>query len=179
MKNVIKGLGLLALLVVIVLTFSGCSLPENKPTVQETEQKTVEENQQSLLTRVPAPKLETSLERENIKKRLELFNQQSKISYIYFLSYGRIVAYHVVEGKISSGNKRMTTNQKLENGDGTQGNMDFVVESPSLDGTYGHSGDYIFFWTTEGIYIQWNGEYMLSDEPLILTVDPLLVREIK
>lgn len=163
---------------IMLLTMNGCS-GSNPSTVQEKEQQTVEQNQQTLLNRVPAPQLDTSLERINIKKRLELFNNESKISYIYLIDYGRVVAYYVVEGKISSGGKRLTTNQKLENGDGVQGTMDFVVESPSLDGTYGRSDSYIFFWTTNSVYVQWGGNYLLSDEPLKITIKPALVREIK
>ena len=37
----------------------------------------------------------------------------------------------------------------------------------------------IFFFTTEGAYVEWVGDYMMSDQPLKLTTQPELVREIK
>lgn len=36
---------------------------------------------------------------------------------------------------------------------------------------------YIF--TTEGAYVEWKGDYMMSDQPLKLTTQPELVRQIK
>ena len=156
---------------------TGCNV-ENE-SVQKTEQKKVEENQNKLSNAVPLPKLTTSLERINIKKRLELFDNENKISYIYLISYGKVMGFYTIKGKVSSGSKRLTTNQKLVNGDRGDNYGDFVMESPSLDGAYGSSDTYIFFWTTDGIYVQWNGEYMLVDEPLVIQTPVALIREIK
>lgn len=174
-----KKLLLFIILVVPLFLLTGCTL-ESSGSVQQTEQSTVESNQQTLINRIPAPQLSSSLERINIKKRLELWNDENKISYIYLINFGRIVAFHTVKGKVTSGSKRLTTEQKLVNGDyGTNGYGDFVMESASLDGTYGSSGEYVFFWTTEGVYVQWSGDYLLSDEPLKVTIEPLLTRQIK
>lgn len=52
-----------------------------------------------------------------------------------------------------------------------------VVASPDLDGSYGSNGDAIFFFTTEGVYCEWNGKYFLCDRPLKLTSAPLLIYE--
>ena len=58
--------------------------------------------------------------------------------------------------------------------------VDFVVvDSPQLDGSYGSNGDGIFFFTTEGAYVEWNGEYMVSDYPLKLSTQPELVRVVE
>ena len=46
---------------------------------------------------------------------------------------------------------------------------DKELPSPSDEGTYGHSGEYVFFWTPAGQYIQWNGKYLYSDKPFRLT----------
>lgn len=145
-----------------------------------TEAQQVADNQAKLDTAVPLPKLDNSLERTNISKRLSLYNDPAKISYIYLTSYGRVMAFYAVKGKVTSGNKRLTSPQKQVGADWcSQGNCDLIIEAPELDGTYGSSNPYIYFWTTEGAYVQWNGEYMLSDQPLKLTTTPELVREIK
>ena len=153
----------------------------------KTEQQLVQENQNNLFTIVPIPQLNTSLERINIKKRLELWNNESKISYIYLIDFGRVVAFHTVKGKITSGNKRLTSNSATVDGDGQEAGIgkniwndsgSFTIERPELDGTYGTSGNYIFFWTTDGIYVQWSGNYLLMDEPMKVNIEPALTREI-
>jgi prepilin-type N-terminal cleavage/methylation domain-containing protein len=145
---------------------------------QQDEQQTVTNQINRLQTAVPIPSLESSLERQNISRRLQLFSNESKISYIYLTSFGKVMAFYTVKGKITSGGKRLTSEQRLI--DNTNySSAQYITEAPELDGTYGHSGDYIYFWTTDGTYVQWNGEYMLADQPLQLTTQPELVRTVK
>ena len=148
--------------------------------LQQNEQEKVSINQYKMETVTPIPSLEKSLERENIKKRLELWNNDNKESYIYLISFGRVMAFYVVKGKITSGNKRLTSTERFVGGkDCGDSYCDMLIESPELDGTYGSSNPYIYFWTTDGAYVQWNGEYMLSDQPLKLSTQPELIRTIK
>lgn len=167
---------ILGLCAFIFLTSAdGC---ENTNT-QSVEQKKVEENQKRLMAETEVPTLTKSLERKAISKRLVMFEDENKVSYIYLVSYGRVMAFYTIKGKVTSGNKRLTTNEQLVSADGGQYNQDIVLEAPSLDGTYGGSDAYVFFWTTDDTYVQWNGEYMICDKPLKLTTAPELVREIK
>jgi len=46
------------------------------------------------------------------------------------------------------------------------------------DGGKGTNGDGIFFFTTEGAYAEWHGDYMVSDFPLKLSTPPELVRNV-
>lgn len=172
-----KNFKLLSFILVLSTLLISCG--PHVPSQQETEQNAVEANIIKLSAETELPNLKKSLERVNIKKRLELFEDENKVSYIYLTSFGRVMSFFTVKGKVSSGSKRMTTNQKLQHGDAGESYGDFVMEAPSLDGTYGSSDEYIFFWTTDDTYIQWNGEYMLCDKPLKLTTAPELVREIK
>lgn len=194
MKNN-KGFSLIEILVVIAIVgilisvifasakknADACWFCTSDSTAQQVnEQQAVANNQAKLQTAVPLPQLDNSLERANISKRLQLWNDSAKVSYIYLTSYGKVMAFYTVKGKITSGNKRLTSPQKQVQSDYCgQGNCDLVMDSPELDGTYGSSAPYIFFWTTDGAYVQWNGEYMLSDQPLKLTTTPELVRNIK
>lgn len=147
---------------------------------KQIEQESVTAQLVRLTKAVPTPRLETSLERINISKRLQLFSDESKISYIYLVSFGKVMAFYTVKGKITSGAKRLTSPQQLvESTWCGSGNCSLVTDAPELDGTYGHSADYIYFWTTDGTYVQWNGEYMLADQPLQLTTTPELVRSVK
>jgi len=166
-------MGFLAFIVLTIV--SGC---ESTPTSQSIEQNKVEENQKRLMAETDIPILKTSLERKAIRKRLEIFEDENKVSYIYLISFGKVMAFYPIKGKVTSGSKRLTTNEKLEYGDGGEWNAQFVMESPSLDGTYGSSDAYIFFWTTDGTYIQWNDCYMIADRPLKMVTQPELIYNI-
>jgi prepilin-type N-terminal cleavage/methylation domain-containing protein len=131
---------------------------------------------------VPIPQLVTSSERKNVAKRAELFDTEGKISYIYLVSYGKVMAFFTVEGKVSSLRSYMTPVDKLITGNGNDcavyTSYCYVVNAPDLDGTYGENVEGIFFFTTEGAYVEWKGEYMMSDQPLKLSTPPELVRQI-
>lgn len=173
---------LLSVCVLIVcLGLFGCtdSTPKTgKSTMAEMEQ--TEQTHQRLVKATPPPKLTMSAERVNLRKKLEEWNNENKISYIYLVSYGKVMAYYTVKGKVSSLNSKLTTSQQIiRYGDVRNFRTDLVIESPSLDGSYGPNPDGIFFWTTEGVYVEWNGDYMLATQPLRLTTPPELVRQIK
>ena len=109
---------------------------------------------------------------ENIKHRLELTADPGLLGFIVlFNEAGQPVLYSGVKGKVTSGGKRLTKTQHVS------GTFEHpaVTDAPSDEGTYGHSGEYIFFWTPAGEYRQWNGKYLYSDKPIRLTVQPLVV----
>lgn len=163
------------------------------PCESETTNEVKESNQitKTIAENVPVPQLTTSSERKNVAKRAEIFNNEAKISYIYLVSYGKVMAFFTVEGKVSSLRSYMTPVDKLVYGNGNDctegdqwGQSDdsadcYVVEAADIDGTYGENVEGIFFFTTEGAYVEWKGEYMMSDQPLQLKTQPELVREIK
>lgn len=141
-----------------------------------------------LRSAVPIPQLETSLERVNVAKRAEIFNKPDKISYIYLVSYGKVMAFYTVKGKVSSLRSYMVPTERISGYDGTDCNYSnastgnagcYVTEAPDIDGTYGENVNGIFFFTTEGAYVEWKGDYMMSDQSLKLSTQPELIREIK
>lgn len=146
---------------------------------QQNEQGIVNNLINKMEIAVPVPQLSDSLERKNISKRLTTFSDPNKVSYIYLVSFGRVMSFYTIKGKITSGNKRLSSTQRLINCDKGEYNGDCEMESPELDGTYGSSAPYVFFWTTDGVYVQWSGDYMLVDQPLKLSTQPELVREVK
>ena len=103
---------------------------------------------------------------ENIQHRLKLTGDPGLLGYILLLNdAGQPIYYSTVKGKVTSGGKRLTAPGNL-NG----------YDQPSDEGTYGSSAPYIFFWTTSGQYIQWNGAYLFSDQPIRPTIEPLVVQ---
>ena len=154
-----------------ILFLTGCD-----STSSRIEQNKTEENQQRLLQVQPPVQLSWSLERENINRRTNLWNDENKLSYIYLVSYGKVMAFYSIKGKVSSVNSQITNpEQSLR----AYGGGSVVLPSPAEDGSYGTNGDGIFFFTTENAYVEWSGSYMISDQPLKLNTPVELYREIK
>lgn len=172
MRTSTAAAALFTVAVVAALCVTGCN--ERKAKTQAQEQAATEVQQTIHLKAVPPPRLETSQERKNLVERLERFNTDSKVSYIYLVSFGKVMAFYTVKGKVSSVNSLLTTPEQLVRSRRTR--FDYhVVASPDLDGSYGSNGDAVFFFTTDGTYVEWSGDYMLCDKPLKLTTPPELV----
>lgn len=179
MKQIVIGI-----VVVLLVSMSlGCIGGDNyDDTTSGQESKITEENQKRLLSSSPPPELDSSLERENLIRRLNLLNKDDKVFYVYLVSYGKVMAEYVAIGKVSSVNSKLTTQEQVVDdpfGTYSSGVGGKVVESPDLDGSYGTNGDAIFFFTTNGAYVEWSGEYIVSDFPLSMTTPPELVRMIE
>ena len=160
----------------IVAGIYGCveKVETGESTKKEMEQ--TEKNHEKLVAAVPPPRIDTSQERKNLAERLSRFNTDSKVSYIYLIDYGKIMAFYTVKGKVSSVNSLMTTpDQIVRSAKSGGGYQSHVISSPDLDGSYGSNGDAVFFFTTDGTYVEWNGKYMLCDKPLKLTTPPQMV----
>ncbi len=181
-KKSLVGIGCL----VTILVFTGESCQTTGSYAQD--QQTVEETQKKVQIAVPIPQISTSAERKNIAERAELFDNESKITYIYLVSYGKVMAFYTVKGKVSSLNSYLIPNDKLVDGHGNIcGSVDsftsidcFVVSAPDVDGAYGDNADGIFFFTADtNAYVEWKGDYLVSDQPLKLSTPVELIREVK
>jgi hypothetical protein len=186
MKKAIIALAILVPTIASAGWFSSSNTPDtNNQNTMAREAAITEVQQRKHLDSTPVPVLETSQERKNLTRRLERFNAEDKVSYIYLVSYGKVMAFYTVKGKVSSVNSMLTTTEQLVDWRGRQcSSRDasptcYTVPSPDLDGSYGSNGDAIFFFTTEDVYVEWKGEYMLADQPLKLTTQPELVRQIQ
>lgn len=180
---------ILSIIILIVLSISlfGCYEYTTPPVpTQIQEQQQVENNQQTLKTNQPIPTITKSLERENIINRLIVLNDESKVFYVYLISYGKVMAFYTAKGKVSSLNSYLNSQLRIVadpgclnyryEGSGTSCYQ--VIDTPDIDGSYGENADGVFFFTTEGAYVEWKGEYMASDFPLKLTTPPELVMNI-
>lgn len=140
-----------------------------QPPVSKTEQaKKAAEAANSI-------KFNENAEIDNIKRRLELTSNPGQLGFIILLNeMGQPVLYTSVKGKVTSGSKRLTAPDRASSSWGG-GNNTVVRASSSDEGTWGSSGEYIFFWTVNDEYIQWNGKYMYSDKPFRLKTEPIAV----
>ena len=130
----------------------------------------------TLQSNQPTPKdINYSLERYNLIRRAYWVNGMREkanslpcevtkpVGYIVLFSGTSIVGSFTVDGKVSSLNSFLTPSTK----DTYKGNGGTVTdELPDIDGSYGENDAGIFFFTTDGKYIEWTGTYLYSDIPM-------------
>lgn len=109
---------------------------------------------------------------DNIAHRLKLTADPGKIGFILLLNQaGQPIMYEGVKGKITSGGKRLTPPDRYT----SQGTNGSIRQAASDEGTWGTSAPYIFYWNTDGVYRQWDGGYLYSDQPIRTRVEPLVI----
>ena len=109
---------------------------------------------------------------ENIKNRLKLTSNPGQIGYILLLNYaGQPILYTTIKGKVTSSSKRLTPPDRYS----SLGPNGFIRAGASDEGTYGNSDSYVYFWDQNGRYFQWSGQYLYSDQPIRVTIEPLVV----
>lgn len=173
-----KRMTLTAILLASTTMLAACEPTDNSTT---RNAKAVESNQKRLMTAIPSPTLQTSLERQNLKERLERINQQNMSGYVYLLSYGRVVASYPIRGKVTSLNAYLMAGEAPQRYSAGGGNYETImVEQPDYDGAYGQNASGIFFFTADsGAYVEWAGDYLFSDQPLKLNQEPMMVRSVQ
>ena len=166
---------------VLAASFALASCEQGDPkSSQVIEQRQTESNQRRLVTAIPPPTLQTSLERKNLVERLNRINQQNMTGCIYLIDHGTVVAFYPVRGKVTSLNAYLSGTEQIiddPNGDSSAGSV--TVEMPDFDGAYGKNADGIFFFTADSnAYVEWAGTYLWSDQCLRPSQQPLMVRQV-
>lgn len=189
-----KIICVIALLLMACLLFTGCKFEDNGSKVDVNNTLNVGAN---LAERQPTPTdVDYSLERYNLIKRTYWVNGQREkanalpcqivkpLGYIVlFTESGSVVGSFVVDGKVSSLNSFLTPDSEYyeKNTSYRSGYTDLSrnVDDYSnkwiadVDGSYGENDNGIFFFTTDGKYIEWTGTYLYSDIPFVVD-DPIL-----
>lgn len=124
----------------------------------------------------PVPTLNDSLERANISEHLKRNNIPDRVRYIYLLTdIGGIYAYFVIKGKVTSTGAQLTPTDDFAKKCGT---CDWeVVQGPTDDGSFGGDEGGIYFFTDTGMEVQWNGKWLLTDQPLKITSPDISLRQ--
>lgn len=117
-----------------------------------------------------------SLERYNLIRRTYWVNGQREkanslpceiekpLGYIVLFSGNAVVGNFVVDGKVTSLNSFLTPDSEYyeKSGGNYSSENDWLAD---VDGSYGANDDGIFFFTPDGKYIEWSGDYLYSDIP--------------
>ena len=192
MKEIL--LGLMICLATACLT--GCDVEYTETDSMKDAQKTMEVADE-LASNQPTPTdIDYSLERYNLIKRAYWVNGQREkantlpceiekpLGYIVLLTEsGSTVGSFVVDGKVSSLNSFLSPDSEFYEKDLGYRSNDTVTSKAvydfsnkwiaDVDGSYGENDTGIFFFTTDGKYIEWTGTYLYSDIPFIVD-DPIL-----
>lgn len=186
MKKRSKRLLSLIIGLVVCLLLVGCN--DEQPISTRTDVKNTLSVGNKLVANQPTPTdIDYSLERYNLIRRAYWVNGQREkaISYpceitkplgyiVLFSSSGAVIGRFIVDGKVSSLNSYLTPDSEFYEAD--MGSHAYYDNEwlPDVDGSYGsNDSDGIFFFTTDGKYIEWTGDYLYSDIPFSVK-DPIL-----
>lgn len=173
------------ILLITLLVLAGCEL-ETQTQTQKDISTTIDVGHK-LSENQPTPAdINYSLERYNLIKRTYWVNGEREkanaliskvqlpLGYIVLFSSNSVVAQFTVEGKVSSLNSFLTPSN-LDNYI-TNGGVK-TIELPDVDGSYGENDNGIFFFTVDGKYVEWTGDYIYSDIPLFIENPTITVGE--
>lgn len=183
MKKFIK-LGVICLGVLTLTT--GCDLELDESSTSKDVKNTVNIGNKLAQSQSTPTDIDYSLERFNLIKRAYWVNgmrdkarslpnpiADMPLGYIVlFTDNGAVVGRFVVDGKVTSLNSFLTPDSEYyecagehchESGDDINHNENHWL--PDVDGSYGENDNGIFFFTTDGKYIEWTGTYLYSDIP--------------
>ena len=147
---------------------AGCNAVDTAPTAQQEQSAKAQAAAQAVT-------FEKNAEIDNIQRRLKLTSNPGQIGFVMLINQaGQPIMYTSVKGKITSGGKRLTV-PKTYGHDCYQGSCADTAQGATDEGTYGSAGDYVYFWTVDGQYIQWAGNYLYSDKPFRTNVQPLVI----
>lgn len=178
-----KKWGLIAstfVLAFVCCNFDGCDETASQPTANSGVTKAD--------VKVTAGADGLTAEQRNIKARLVEDNKPGAVKHLYVISpySGQVILYSTVKGKVTSGGKRLSPTQAnsayIQN-EGWAGGFRINTPTGSMvtsevlqdDGTYGSSGDYLYWWDVRGSYHQ---HYLTGGQIVTISDQPLPVKSI-
>lgn len=171
-----KRKSIIAALAVVVLAFSTAGACGG---AEETEQNdpTASANYDAQKKAVPVPNLQDSLERRNIADHIKRNNQAERVRYIYLISQvGTVFAYYTIKGKVTSAGAQLTPTDDIVDACASS-HCPMVVQGPTDDASFGGDEGGIYFFTTAGDEVQWNGEWLLYDKPMTIDESKLALKQ--
>lgn len=184
-----KLIAVAALLIMVCLCFTGCSSSSKQPNATQQDITITKENAQNLAASQSTPTdIEYSLERYNLIRRAYWVNGmreranslpceiEKPLGYIVLFSGNAVVGRFVVDGKVSSLNSFLTPS--VEEKPVKCYELTISSELADVDGSYGENDTGIFFFTPDGKYVEWSGDYLYSDIPFSVDA-PVIQYEVK
>ena len=171
-----KFVALTLVIIIMVASLASCEL---RGSALDTLNQIESANELQIHQPTPTD-IDYSLERYNLIRRTYWVNGQREkanslpcqiekpLGYIVlFAESGAVVNSFIVDGKVSSLNSFLTPDSEYY---GSGSTNKWLAD---VDGTYGTNDNGIFFFTPEGNYYEWTGNYLYSDMPMIIE-DPVI-----
>lgn len=117
-----------------------------------------EEAAKAAIQAVPIPTVTYFQEKRTIAKWAKRWDKPSVPTYVYLVSFGKILGYYVADGKPASTRSYIMPEEEA------YGSV--TLSTPDIDGTYGDNNPGIRFFTAEGVAVEWAGDgasYLYSD----------------
>lgn len=178
MKRHLKIAALAMLLIVGCLALTGCDGLEYVPTGSEKDVSAQKAVANTLANHQATPTdIDYSLERYNLIRRTYWVNGQREkantliceiekpLGYIVLFEGNLTIGRFIVDGKVSSLNSYLTPDSEyfeIATGSSSTYLNKWLAD---VDGTYGENDSGIFFFTPDGKYVEWTGDYLYSDIP--------------
>jgi len=179
MKKYKKVITLVFMLAAFSVFLTGCSeLKVTTATGTKADTNATKQIADTLSSRQPTPTdIEYSLERYNLIRRAYWVNGKREkantvvcpvekpLGYIVLFAGNTVVNSFIVDGKVSSLNSYLSPDSEYYEYvyGGTSSYLNKWLAD--VDGSYGENDNGIFFFTPNGNYIEWTGEYLYSDIP--------------
>lgn len=172
----IKKIAIVAM-VTATVALTGCTMDSYTQDVKST----LEIGNMLATNQATPTDIDYSLERYNLIRREYWVNGQREkatalpcpvekpLAYITMITgSGAVVGDFVVDGKVSSLNSFLTPDSEYY-----ASGSSYNKWLPDVDGSYGENDGGIFFFTPDGRYLEWSGDYLYSDIPFE-SADPIL-----
>ena len=118
-----------------------------------------------------------TVEQRNVRKRLEADNKPGSIKHLYVISAysGQVIIYSTVDGKVTSGGKRLTAGSRAPAWGYQTSAQWYSPEVVQDDGTFGSSAEYLFWFDSKGNYHQ---HYVSGGQIVHVSDQPLSVKSV-
>lgn len=177
-KKLIAWIFAVALAVMSVMG-AGCEVVNDSSASAADKQAQIEVADKMANLQSTPKDIDFSLERYNLIKRAYWVNGQREkaesvicavekpLGYIVLFAGNAVVGSFVVDGKVSSLNSYLTPDSEYYEIGVTGEYRECYTNRwlADVDGSYGENDNGIFFFTPDGKYIEWTGEYLYSDLP--------------
>ena len=184
-----KAILIIVVMALAVVMLSGCELSAESSTSMDKQATIAIAN--NLSGNQPTPTdIDYSLERYNLIRRTYWVNGMREranavtcpvkkpLGYIVLFAGNTVAGRFVVDGKVSSLNSYLTPDSEyyeLNYGGSAWKTNEWLAD---VDGSYGENDNGVFFFTPNGNYIEWTGEYLYSDIPFEVD-NPVVQYEVK
>lgn len=172
-KNLGRRAAAVAIALGLAFTASACNGKSSASKAQQQNNDLAGREYQQFSQAVPYPYANGAptdpLERQNLARRLEMYNSKGSTNYVYLFTYsGQVIGYYVIIGKVSSTGSQMTS---------TQVNVSCAHNSACTNDAIGDDGSYgpneggqngVFFFTASGVLVETNQPWVVSSQPIKL-----------